>query len=156
VSESERLKQALEGKFVRLKDGVRLQRERRLWAEVSYDLFFDVFGFAVSELGCRHLVTVTGLDEGETLAFIYHLSTDGGVVFNLKTRIAKDREPLRSVTSFFPGAAIYERELADLFGVEVEGLPAGPRYPLPDDWPAGVYPLRKDTDLSVLDRGGKS
>jgi Ni,Fe-hydrogenase III component G len=26
----------------------------------------------------------------------------------------------------------------------VEGLPAGNRYPLTDDWPADQFPLRKD------------
>jgi len=32
----------------------------------------------------------------------------------------------------------------DLFGAKVEGLPEGPRYPLPDDWPKNQFPLRKD------------
>ena len=31
-----------------------------------------------------------------------------------------------------------------MFGVKVEGLPAGRHYPLPEDWPQGEYPLRKD------------
>ena len=44
----------------------------------------------------------------------------------------------------FPAAEIYERELIDLLGAKVAGLPEGKRYPLPDDWPAGEYPLRKD------------
>ena len=37
-----------------------------------------------------------------------------------------------------------ERELMDLLGAKVEGLPAGKRYPLSDDWPTDEYPLRKD------------
>jgi Ni,Fe-hydrogenase III component G len=32
----------------------------------------------------------------------------------------------------------------DLLGIEFEGLSAGNRYPLPDDWPAGDHPLRKN------------
>ena len=44
----------------------------------------------------------------------------------------------------FPAAHIYERELVDLLGAKVEGLPPGNRYPLPDDWPEVQYPLRKD------------
>jgi membrane-bound hydrogenase subunit beta len=152
MSELAQVKQQLEEKFVYLKGGLREQGERRLWTEVSYDLFFNVFDYAVRELGFAALCTITGLDEGESLAFIYHLSK-GGLVFNLKTKILKDKESLRTVIDYFPGAAIYEREVVDLLGVRVEGLPEGVRYPLPDDWPAGQYPLRKDWDPKVLDNG---
>ncbi|MFA5113875.1 MAG: NADH-quinone oxidoreductase subunit C [Candidatus Margulisiibacteriota bacterium] len=151
MSDLTQIKQQLEDKFVYLKGGIREQGERRLWSEVSYDLFFDVFGYAVKELGFDALCTITGLDEGEYLAFIYHLSK-GGLVFNLKTKILKDKEDLRTVIDYFPGAAIYEREVVDLLGVKVAGLPDGVRYPLPDDWPAGQYPLRKDWDPKVLDQ----
>ncbi len=58
---------------------------------------------------------------------------------NVKTRCAKGGT-IRSVTPTFPGAAIYERELIDLLGASVEGIPEGPRYPLPEDWPAGSTP----------------
>jgi Ni,Fe-hydrogenase III component G len=37
--------------------------------------------------------------------------------------------------------------MMDLFGMQVEGLPPGNRYPLPDDWPPNQYPLRKDWKL---------
>ena len=50
----------------------------------------------------------------------------------------------KTVISYFPDAEIYEREVVDLFGVTIEGLPPGNSYPLPDDWPKGQYPLRKD------------
>jgi Ni,Fe-hydrogenase III component G len=48
------------------------------------------------------------------------------------------------VIPLFVGAEIYERELVDLLGVKVEGLPSGNRYPLMDDWPKDQFPLRKD------------
>jgi Ni,Fe-hydrogenase III component G len=38
-----------------------------------------------------------------------------------------------------------------MLGVNVEGLPEGKRYPLPDDWPDGQYPLRKDWNKKMLD-----
>ena len=31
-----------------------------------------------------------------------------------------------------------------MFGIVVEGIPDGRRLNLPDDWPDGQYPLRKD------------
>ena len=37
-----------------------------------------------------------------------------------------------------------------MFGIKVEGLPEGERYPLPDGWPEGQYPLRKDWNKDML------
>jgi NADH:ubiquinone oxidoreductase subunit C len=67
---------------------------------------------------------------------------------NLKTSVIKSNPVINTVTSFFPGAEIYEREVSDLFGAVVDGLPKGNRYPLTDDWPKGEYPLRKEWKLT--------
>ncbi|MDD5594820.1 MAG: NADH-quinone oxidoreductase subunit C, partial [Candidatus Omnitrophica bacterium] len=63
---------------------------------------------------------------------------------NLKVSVPKENPVIKSIIGIFPGAEIYERELIDLFGAKVEGLPEGNRYPLTDDWPKDEYPLRKD------------
>jgi Ni,Fe-hydrogenase III component G len=41
-------------------------------------------------------------------------------------------------------ATLYERELIEMFGITIEGTPNTDKLLLPDDWPAGVYPLRKE------------
>jgi NADH:ubiquinone oxidoreductase subunit C len=86
---------------------------------------------------------ITGLDAGADLEFIYHLARSRGVIANVKTRCPKG-ESFRTITGVFPGGAIYERELIDLFGAKIEGLPEGSRYPLPDNWPKDEHPLLKD------------
>jgi Ni,Fe-hydrogenase III component G len=93
---------------------------------------------------------MTGLDLGATLGVIYHLARPSGIVLNLATAVPKEKPVLQSITARFPAAACYERELADLLGFQVQGLPEGPRYPLPDSWPAGQYPLRKDWKADSL------
>jgi membrane-bound hydrogenase subunit beta len=153
MSDTEKIKNELESKFSYLKDQVKLQRERRLWAEVPRDKFFEVFDWAVMKAGFSILGTITGLDEGTGIGLLYFVAAPDGKVLGLKTKIAKDGGRMKSITGYFPSGAIYEREIIDLLGAEFEGLPQGLSYPLPDGWPKGQYPLRKDWDASVLDKG---
>ncbi len=54
-----------------------------------------------------------------------------------------DPEPtIESITSVWPSANFYEREVFDLFGVSFEGHPNLRRIMLPEDWKG--HPLRKD------------
>jgi Ni,Fe-hydrogenase III component G len=62
----------------------------------------------------------------------------------MRTKISKDNPHVESVCPFFPGAILYERELQDMFGIVVDHIPDPRRLVLPDDWPAGQFPLRKD------------
>jgi membrane-bound hydrogenase subunit beta len=144
VSEETTVQTELTGKFPFLQDKVRVQRDRRIWAEVPYDRFAEVFQHTVKDMRFSILCTITGLDLGGTLGAIYHLARENGVILNLSTAVPKDKPVLQSITSAFPAADCYERELVDLLGFQVQGLPEGWRYPLPDVWPAGQYPLRKD------------
>jgi len=144
MSCEEDIKQQLINRFSYLEGNIKIQRPRRIFLETDYNNFLAIFDFAVKVLKFSHLCTITGLDEQEKLSFIYHLAADSGILLNLKTSVTKQNPVLKTVISYFPGAEIYERELLDLFGAKVSGLPAGHRYPLTDDWPPDQYPLRKD------------
>ncbi len=150
----EEIKQKLINRFAYLEGNCKVTRPRRVFAEVSPENFLEVFDYLAKGLNFTHLCTITGLDESDKLSFIYHLAEDSGLLVNLKTSVPKERPLLKTVTPYFPGAEIYERELIDLLGAEVEGLPAGNRYPLTDDWPQGQYPLRKDWKPD-LDKGSE-
>jgi Ni,Fe-hydrogenase III component G len=144
VATEENITQQLLTKFSYLQDKIKIQRPRRILFEVDYQNFPQVFDYVVRELNFSHLCTITGLDEQDKLSFIYHLAKDSGILLNLKTSVPKENPVLKTVINYFSGAEIYERELVDLFGVKVEGLPEGNRYPLTDDWPKDKFPLRKD------------
>jgi len=140
----EAIKEALIKRFGFAENKIRIPRARRIFIEVEPAHFSEVFEYAVKELSFPILCTITGLDEGATLGFIYHLSTEDGIVLNLKVSLPKETAVLKTVTNYFPAADIYEREVMDLLGAKVEGLPDGKRYPLMDEWPRDEYPLRKD------------
>ena len=62
----------------------------------------------------------------------------------IRLRVMVDGEAaaVESITSVWPAANFYEREVFDLFGIQFEGHPNLRRILMPDDWQG--YPLRKD------------
>ena len=144
MSTEEALQQSLIARFDFLNGHIRIQRPRRIWADVPAAAFEQVLPVLVKEFQFNILCTITGLDAGDNLELIYHLAQIGGVTLSLKTAVPKANPVWKTVLATFPGCTIYERELVDLLGLQVEGLPPGSRYPLTDDWPAGQFPLRKD------------
>jgi NADH-quinone oxidoreductase subunit C len=57
-------------------------------------------------------------------------------------RLASDDASVDSITSIWPAANFYEREVFDLFGVHFGGHPNLRRLMMPEDWKG--HPLRKD------------
>ncbi|MDD4954206.1 MAG: NADH-quinone oxidoreductase subunit C [Candidatus Omnitrophica bacterium] len=143
MTQEEKIKQGLEEKF-NLGGAVVIQRPSRIFADISLENFEQVFAFATTELGFTALSAITGLDRVEDFAVIYHLNLQGRIMLNLRVAVNKNDPRVKTVTAVFPGAEMYEREMTDLLGIKVFGLAPGDRYPLPDNWPAGQYPLRKD------------
>ncbi len=152
MSEEDNIKQQLTEKFAFLSEKITVKRARRIFADIPLANFPEVFDYAVKQLKFSILAAITGLDEGATLGFIYHIARENGIVLNLHTSTVKDKQAIKTVTGYFPAADAYERELVDLFGAQVEGLPQGNRYPLPDGWPANQFPLRKDWNVEMLDK----
>jgi Ni,Fe-hydrogenase III component G len=143
MNEQETL-QKITTKFPFLDGKGRVARARRIFCDVPIQNFKEVFNFAVKELGFSILTTITGVDDGDTLGFIYHMAAYNGTMLNLKINAPKDKPVIKTVTNMFPSAEMYEREVVDLFGAKVEGLKPGRRYPLHDNWPLEQHPLRKD------------
>jgi Ni,Fe-hydrogenase III component G len=93
-----------------------------------------------------YLTAITGLDRGVengNLEVLYHFCR-GPAVLTLRVPLPRAHPVVPSICGLIPAASMYERELIEMFGVTCEGTPDPSRLFLPDDWPAGVYPLRKD------------
>lgn len=74
---------------------------------------------------------------------IYHLlSISKKERVRLKVRLDSASPAIESVTSVWPGANYFEREVYDLFGVRFTGHPYLRRILMPEDWEG--HPLRKD------------
>ena len=118
---------------------------RRVYLPMPVALLQEALCYAKEEMGFGHLCAITGLDTEPGLEFMYHIANEAGIVLSLKFCAAgREGITIPSVLPIYAGATFYERELEGLLGVKVEGLPAGRQYPLPDNWPQGEYPMRKD------------
>ena len=91
-------------------------------------------------------VIATGIDSDDCFEIIYHYAYDQtGCVVNLKAFIRNREKPaIESIAPFLPGAEWIEREIHDVLGIEFKNHPDMRRLILADDWPEGVYPLRKE------------
>jgi len=123
---------------------VNVPRDRRVMVYIPERHLIDVLGF-LHEQGVVHVSTISVVDQIHAKLFeiLYHLSWENNEI-TVRTEIPRDDPVIPTVTPILPGALTYEREIQDLFGIRVRDIPDSRRIVLPDDWPEGVFPLRKD------------
>ena len=89
---------------------------------------------------------ITGIDSDDCFELLYHFANDQTGTFVTVKAFIRDRETpaVESITPLIPGAEWIERELHDILGIDFKNHPNLRRLILSDDWPEGVYPLRKE------------
>lgn len=101
---------------------------------------------ALLKAGYNFLEDVTAVDwypSEPRFQVVYHiLSHPLKRRVRLVVRLVGDDASLDSITSVWPSANFYEREVFDLFGVHFVGHPNLRRIMMPEDWQG--HPLRKD------------
>jgi len=104
---------------------------------------------AVAKLHAAHwgyLAGITGLDrakDGGELEVLYHFC-HGAAVLTLRVAVPRAAPAVPSLCAVIASAGLLERELSEMLGITITGLANTDHLFLPDDWPAGVYPLRKE------------
>ena len=124
-------------------------RERRAFVLIPRENLTEAVTYLKEKEDFQHIATITALDTGEGLEVVYHLRRKD-LVLNLKVRAPYDDPKVPSISGIINGAILYEREIHDLVGVVPEGHPDLKRLILGEDWPEGVYPLRKEYDVKSL------
>jgi len=98
----------------------------------------------------REDAVASGVDqEEEGEVEVLYVFCQGAAVLTLRVKVPYTRAELPTVCDVIPSATLYERELREMFGVEIRGTPVKDRLLLPDEWPEGVYPLRKTTMIGT-------
>ncbi len=101
----------------------------------------------VDKLQARFMISV-GTDKRPLtgdFAISHLFSLDPEHLYVLLESPVSEKDPrIESITEVIPGANWAEREFRDAIGVHPDGHPDPRRLLLADDWPEGVFPLRKD------------
>lgn len=119
----------------------------RTYIYVSRENAGEVIKYIFKDLGAR-LAIASGVDVRDGVEVLYHMAFDKlGKIVTVNVLAPKPNLELQSVTKFLPGAEWIEREIHELLGVNFVGHPKLERLLLADDWPEGVYPLRKGEEV---------
>ncbi|RXE56576.1 NADH dehydrogenase [Methanoculleus taiwanensis] len=132
------------------------ERREGVGKRPSYDIWLDIdkslLHAAVEELmrlHFPHLGVISGTDIGDAVELNYHFSIyygtkHGEYMVTLTVALPKGDLTVPTIADLIPGAVFSEREKQEMLGIEVVGIPDGRRLFLPEEFPEGVYPWRKD------------
>lgn len=130
-----------------------VKNPRRLYVEIdpgeirniSRELFANLkFRFVIASA----VQTIAGFQ------ILYHFSLDEtGLILSLRVKLGKETPEVDSISDLVPAADWIEREIHELFGIRFRGRPELERLLLGEEWPEGVYPLRKDFKGIAEDTG---
>jgi Ni,Fe-hydrogenase III component G len=129
--------------------------ERHLWVNVEAGALRQAVADVKGKLGIRHLATIVAEDMRDHFLVNYVMA--GEVVVVLKVRVDREKPEVPSLAPVIDGALVYEREIHDLFGIVPTEHPDLRRQVLPEGWPQGLYPLRKDAVIpkATVPEGGE-
>jgi membrane-bound hydrogenase subunit alpha len=139
--------QELKDKLAEIKDkltDIQQPLDDRIFLLCEAENAYSVNQFLFEDVPLRFVIA-TGIDSDDCFEVLYHFAYDQlGFVITLKAFI-RDREnpAIESIAPFLPAAEWIEREIHDLLGIDFKNHPDMRRLILSDDWPEGVYPLRK-------------
>ncbi len=119
--------------------------EKRAYIDIYPKDVADIVRYIFKELSLR-FDTASAVDDFDAIEILYHFSHDpSNITISIRASIKDKQDPhIDTITTVTRSAWWIEREIHELFGVEFNGNADLRPLLLPDDWPKGVYPLRKD------------
>ena len=138
----------LNNRLAEVKDkliGIEQPLDNRIYLSCEAENSYEINKFLFEEVPLRFVIA-TGVDSDDCFEVLYHYAYDQiGCMVTLKAFIRDRENPvIESITPFLPGAEWIEREVHDVLGIDFKNHPNLRRLILADDWPEGVYPLRKE------------
>jgi NADH-quinone oxidoreductase subunit C len=122
---------------------MRVHSPRRVYLTVAPEDLVEAARTLFEKMGARYSIA-TGTQLKDGFEVIHHFVFDADhVVVSLRARTDSSEPEFDSLAPYIKGAGLIEREIHDLVGILFRGHPNMGRLILSDDWPEGVYPLRR-------------
>ena len=135
----------IKDKFGAMIINIHKKSETRAYIDIYPKDVVEFTRYIFKDLGLRFNIA-SAVDDFNALEILYHFAHDkGGFVISVRAIIKEKNDPhIDTITAVTRSAWWIEREIHELFGVEFNGNDDLRPLLLPDDWPKGVYPLRKN------------
>lgn len=119
--------------------------DKRIYINIDPSDIVDFSQFIFEKLNARFIIA-SGVDTPRGgVEILYHFDFfQLPQVLSLRVFLKKPELEIESIAHIIKGTEWIEREIAELLGVRFKNHPDMRRLLLPDDWPEGNYPLRRD------------
>ena len=119
--------------------------DHRIYIDIDPADLVELSRFLFEDLDARFIIA-SGVDTPRGgIEILYHFDFfQQPQVLSLRIFTQKPKLEVESIAHIIKGAEWIEREIAELLGVRFKNHPDMRRLLLPNDWPEGKYPLRRD------------
>lgn len=151
------LKSTLESRCGSSITGFDTSTPNRLYIDVKRDGLKEVTMELMKE-GARYMVGIgyDNIARDGNLGMIHTFAFDKSNTMAALRSAAPESDPVfDSITNEVPSAGWTEREYMDLLGMKFTDHPKPKKLILADDWPDGIYPLRKDVPHDMIPPGAE-
>ena len=120
-------------------------QETRIYVDIDPKDLVEFARYIFEELGARFIIA-SGVDTPRGgIEILYHFDFfQLPQVFSLRVFLKKPDLTIESLAPFIKGTEWIEMEMNELLGISFANHPNMKHLLLPDDWPKGNYPLRRD------------
>lgn len=129
-------------------EGVKGRQSKQVWIKLARESLIPALQGLVA-IHFPHVSVIAFADVGEAVELMYHFYVYWGIpheeiLVTFTVSLLKTDLKIPTITGIVPGALTSEREKQEMLGIEVVDIPDSRRLFLPEDFPQGVYPWRKD------------
>ncbi len=133
-----------------------MPEDGRLFVYVEPQALREICRYVFRDLDARYVISI-GLDDrpisGKFLVAHDFAFDRAHVLCSILSYLPGNPPRVDSIADVVPAANWAEREFRDLVGIEPVGHPYPKRLVLPDGWPDGVHPLRRDYPWNAVPPG---
>jgi Ni,Fe-hydrogenase III component G len=136
-----KIKKKFEGRILKWFE----HQENRIYVDIDPKDLVDFARYIFEELDSRFIIA-SGIDTPRGgIEILYHFDFyQLPQVFSLRVFLKKPKPEIESLAPYIKGTEWIEREINELLGITFKNHPNMKHLILPDDWPEGKYPLRRD------------